>query len=222
MKTLTIIPARGGSKRLPGKNLMELGSQTLLEHSIAFAKANSSYMDAIVVSTDDEAIAKVAESHGVAVVMRPAVLASDTSTTVEALKHVLEQPDYPEVETLILLQPTNPLRPSSLLEDAMETWNSHPLDTLFTCSRMTHKFGSIKNNQFHPENYRYGQRSQDLKPLFYENGLLYICSAKSIKKGIMIDENHYAMVVDHEYASIDIDNQADLDYARYIWQRDNS
>lgn len=222
MKPLTIIPARGGSKRLPGKNLAQLGHCSLLEHSIAFAQANLSYMDDIVVTTDDDAIAQVARNHGVNVVMRPPSIASDTSTTVEALKHVLEQPIYQAVETVILLQPTNPLRPENLLIDAMEIWNASALDTLFTCSPMDHKFGSINNHTFIPENYSYGQRSQDLKPLFYENGLLYISTASSIRNSIMIDKNHYAMIIDHEYARIDIDEECDLEYARYIWQRDNS
>lgn len=221
MKTIAIIPARGGSKRLPGKNLAMLGNLSLLEHSIAFAKANSSYIDRIVLTTDDEAIASVARNHEIDVVRRPKALAEDSSPTIDSLQHVLEQDKYQKVETVILLQPTNPLRPSDLLQHAMGIWENHKLDSLFTCSLMSHKFGTIKNHQFTPQNYSYGQRSQDLKPLFYENGLLYICSALSIKNGAVIDKKHYAMVVDHEYAGIDIDNASDLDYARYIWQRDN-
>lgn len=222
MKPLTIIPARGGSKRLPGKNLAQLGHCNLLEHSIAFAQANLSLMEGIVVSTDDETIAQTARKHGVDVVIRPEHLASDDSTTVDTLKHVLEQEAYKQVESMILLQPTNPLRPVDLLSDAMKIWNARSLDSLFTCSAMRHKFGSIHDHLFEPRNYNYGQRSQDLEPLFYENGLLYISTASSIKKGVMIHENHYAMIIDHEYARIDIDEECDLEYARYIWQRDHA
>ena len=219
METIAIIPARGGSKRLPGKNLAMLGDRNLLEHSIAFAKANSTYIDAIIISTDNDKIADVARKNKVQVVQRPLALSDDRSPTVDALKHVLEQPEYSRVKTVVLLQPTNPLRPESLLDDAMKLWNEKKLDTLFTCSKLEQKFGSIQNNQFTPKNYSFGQRSQDLEPLYFENGLLYISSAESIKKGEMIAINHFSMIVDHEYAVIDIDQAKGLDFARYIWQK---
>jgi N-acylneuraminate cytidylyltransferase len=221
MKTIAIIPARGGSKRLPGKNLAMLGDRNLVEHSIAFAKANSTFVDHIVLSTDDAAIGKLATTHDIDLVERPASLATDTSSTVDVLQHVLSLKHYQGVSTVILLQPTNPLRPKNLLVQAMEVWQTQQLDSLFTCSPMHQKFGTINGHHFKPKNYVYGQRSQDLEPLFYENGLLYVSSAASIKKGQMIDQNHHAMVVDHEYARIDIDHATDLDYARYIWARDN-
>jgi len=221
MKTLAIIPARGGSKRLLGKNLMELGGKSLVEHSIAFAKANSEHIRNIALSTDDPIIAEHARKEGVEVIMRPREISGDHSPTIDALRHILEQLAYATVDTVVVLQPTNPLRPAGLLDEAMNIFNEKKVNSLFTCSPMSHKLGSIKNDKFISRNYSYGQRSQDLEPLYFENGLLYIASADTIRSGKLIDEDHHAMVVDHEYAHIDIDHQEDLDYARYIWQRDN-
>ena len=107
-KTIAIIPARGGSKRLPGKNIMLLDGLPLIAHSLLFAKANSAIIDEIYVSTDDVAIKEIALQYGAKVMDRPSELSGDLQPTVTALKHVLENID--EVENVIVLQPTNPLR----------------------------------------------------------------------------------------------------------------
>jgi N-acylneuraminate cytidylyltransferase len=80
-----------------------------------------------------------------------------------------------------LLQPTNPLRPENLLREAYQVYDENCYDSLFTVTRNNQKFGKIKNNKFVPFNYEIGQRSQDLEPIFFENGLLYITNSKSIK-----------------------------------------
>ena len=108
MKTIVIIPARGGSKRLPQKNIRLLGQIPLLAHSILYAQANSDIVDEIYVSTDDEQIKHVALQFGAKIINRPQSLSGDLEPTVSALKNVLEQIDD-EVENVILLQATNPL-----------------------------------------------------------------------------------------------------------------
>ena len=115
-KTIAIIPARGNSKRLPGKNTKFLGGIPLLAHSIKYAQ-QFSFIDDIYVSTDNLEIKKVAVQFGAKVIDRPAEISGDFEPTVSALKHVLESLTY-EVENVILLQPTNPLRPENLLEKA--------------------------------------------------------------------------------------------------------
>ena len=116
MKTIAIIPARGGSKRLPGKNTKLLGEIPLLAHSILYAKQHN-FIDAVYVSTDDVVIKEIALQYGAIVIDRPQALSGDLEPTVSALKHVLESIDG-VVENVILLQATNPLRPDNFLQDA--------------------------------------------------------------------------------------------------------
>ena len=87
---------------------------------------------------------------------------------------------------------------------------------LFTVSRNHQKFGKIIGHKYHPFNYNIGQRSQDLEPLYFENGLLYITKADLILKDIIISENAYPLEVDHVFAKVDIDTFEDLEYADFI------
>jgi N-acylneuraminate cytidylyltransferase len=217
-KTIVIIPARGGSKRLPNKNILELGSIPLLAHSIIYAKANANYIDAIYVSTDDEAIKNIALQYGAKVIDRPKVLSGEFEPTVTAIQQVLETIDS-EVENVMVLQPTNPLRPKNLIKDCVEKFCSLGSDSLFTVSRNSQKLGKIVKDQFRPFNYEIGQRSQDLEPLYFENGLLYITKAKYIKEGTIISENAFPYEVNHIFATIDIDTQEDFDYAEYLYKK---
>ncbi len=225
MKTIAIIPARGASKRLPNKNSLLLGQIPLIAHSILYAQKNSIIIDEIYVSTNDETIKNVALHYGVKVIERPENLSGDLEPTVSALKHVLESIDF-EVENVVLLQATNPLRPENLLKEAFEIYQEQNCDSLFTVSRNHQKLGKINNNLFIPSNYEIGQRSQDLEPLYFENGLLYISKAKLIKpdeslkdSSKIISENAIPYEVNSIFASVDIDTQEDLDYAEYLIEK---
>lgn len=233
MKTIAIIPARGGSKRLPQKNVLPLGDLPLLVHSIRYALANSEIIDAVYVSTDDVAIKKVALENGAQVIDRPKDISGDLEPTVSALKHVLESIED-EVENVVLLQPTNPLRPERLLKEAFERYCKGNYDSLFTVTRNHQKFGKIIGNTFQPFNYKLGQRSQDLEPLFYENGLLYITKASLIlpldlacpersrrarDDSKIISENAFPFEVNHIFATVDIDTLEDFEYAEYLMDK---
>ncbi len=116
-ETIAIIPAGGGgSKRLPGKNIRLLGDVPLLAHSIRYAQQHS-FIDAVFVSTDCPEIKEVALQFDAKVIDRPQALSGDFEPTVSALPHVLETLNE-VVENVVLLQPTNPLRPENLLADA--------------------------------------------------------------------------------------------------------
>lgn len=223
-KTIAIIPARGGSKRIPEKNIQLFGGIPLLVHSIRYAQANANLIDEIIVSTDDASIKKIALQYGVKVIDRPEELSGDLEPTVTALKHVLQNIDS-DIENVILLQPTNPLRSGNLLKEAFEIYKDGNYDSLFTVSRNHQKLGRIIKNQFQPFNYTIGQRSQDLEPLYFENGLLYISKAKLILDEIIISKNAFPFEVNHIFANIDIDTQDDFKYAEYLFQKfttDNS
>lgn len=214
MKTIAIIPARGNSKRLPNKNIKLLGGIPLVVHSINYAKQND-FIDAIYVTTDDKEIKDVALQHGALVIDRPKELSGDFEPTVTALKHVLESLDN-VIQNVILLQPTNPLRPKHLLTEAFQLFKEKECDSLFTVTRNHQKFGTIKNDEFKPFNYKIGQRSQDLEPLYFENGLLYITKAEHILKNEIITKNTFPLIVNHPFASVDIDTQEDFDYAEFF------
>ena len=218
MKTIAIIPARGGSKRLPQKNLKLLGDIPLLVHSILYAKADKEIIDEIYVSTNDEDIKKIALEFGAKVIDRPENISGDLEPTVSALKNVLQQISD-EVENVVLLQSTNPLRPQNLLREAFDKYQQENYDSLFTVSGNHQKFGKIQDQKFIPYNYEIGQRSQDLEPLFFENGLLYITKASLILDDIIISENAFPFEVNHIFAEVDIDTQDDFDYAEYLYNK---
>ena len=177
-KTIAIIPARGGSKRLPDKNVKILGGIPLFVHSILYAK-NNDFIDGVYVSSDDDRIKKFALQYGAKVIDRPKEISGDLESTVTALKHVLENITE-EVENVVLLQATNPLRPQNLLQEAFAVFQERQVDSLFTVSRNNHKLGKIINYKYIPLNYTVGQRSQDLESLYFENGLLYITKSNVI------------------------------------------
>jgi CMP-N-acetylneuraminic acid synthetase len=218
MKNIVIIPARGGSKRLPHKNTMLLGGIPLLVHTIAYAKKNQDIVNEIYVSTDDPLIKKIALEQGVQVIDRPVDIAGDLEPTITALQHILESIED-EVANVIVLQPTNPLRPENLLTEAFAKFISSQSTSLFTVSRNKHKLGAIVQDRFIPMNYKTGQRSQDLATLYFENGLLYICQAQQIMKGEIINEDSYPYLVKHIFSNVDIDTQDDFDYAEYLFEK---
>ncbi|SDH42466.1 CMP-N-acetylneuraminic acid synthetase [Flavobacterium omnivorum] len=215
MKTIAIIPARGNSKRLPNKNLLLLGGIPLLVHSILFAQRSPSIIDEIYVTTDNAAIKKIALQYGARVIDRPAAISGDFEPTVTAIQHALDS-IAEAVESVVVLQPTNPLRPEKLLKEAFEMFRMNDAESLFTVTRNHQKLGKISNNYFEPYNYKIGQRSQDLEPLYFENGLLYIAQAKLIREGKIFSENSLPYEVNHIFARVDIDIQEDLDYANFL------
>jgi CMP-N-acetylneuraminic acid synthetase len=220
MKNIAIIPARGGSKRIPEKNIQMFGGLPLLAHSIQYAVENSEIIDAIYVSTDDPTIKATALAYGAKVIDRPASLSGDLEPTITALKHVLESIEA-DVENVFLLQPTNPLRPQNLLKEAFEMYQNGNYDSLFTVTRNHQKLGKIDDSKFIPYNYTIGQRSQDLEPLYFENGLLYIAKASLILQDVIISEKAFPLEVNHVFANVDIDMPEDLDYVEYLFRKSN-
>lgn len=216
MKNIAIIPARGGSKRLPNKNILLLDGIPLIAHSIIYAQKNTAIVDAIFVSTDDEKIKEIAIQYGAKVIDRPSELSGDSEPTVSALKHCLEIINDNKIENVILLQPTNPLRPQNLLQEAFEVYTDKNCDSLFTVTRNHQKFGKIVNTEFIPFNYEIGQRSQDLEPIYSENGLLYISKTKAILNDEIITQDAFPYEVNHVFSTVDIDTKEDFDYAAYL------
>jgi len=219
-EVIAIIPARKGSKRLPGKNLLPLGGKPLIVHSIEYAK-NDKNIDKIYVSTDSDEIAEVAISNGALLLKRPEELAQDTTSTISVLTYHLnnELSKYGGNDLVVLLQVTNPLRPKNLLTDALDIINTKNISSLATFTRLNKKYGKITDDKFIPVNYSPGQRMQDIEAQYYENGLLYIAKVGALREGELITEHTYPYITDDIYSHIDIDEEEDLLYAQFIYER---
>jgi len=125
---VAFIPARGGSERIPGKNIRELNGHPLLAYAIAGAK-RARIFDGIYVSTEDPEVAKVAKRYGAEVIDRPEYLAFSTGTDLQWIVHALKC--VPNADECVLLRPTNPFRTAKTILRAWETWvNNQPSDSL--------------------------------------------------------------------------------------------
>ena len=217
-KFVTIIPARGGSKRFPGKNICQFAGIPLIAHSIEFSK-KSPLVSSTFVTTDSLEIKNVALKYGAKIINRPDELGGDFITSAEVMKDAVKQliGQGVDFDYVVLLQPTNPLRPDGILERAVEIIKENGCKSLFAVSRSDRKLGKIINNSFVPWNYHFGQRSQDMEPLFYENGLLYITHRDLILDGKIMDEESFPMEVAHIFGEVDIDTKEDLEYGEYIY-----
>lgn len=220
-KNIVIIPVRGGSKRLPRKNIRLLHGIPLLAHSILFAKLYPEIIDEIYVSTDDADIKEVALEFGAKVIDRPEELAGDLVPTLPVLTDVLHQIGADDIDNVILLQATNPLRSRDLLTRAWKIYTDPELKlkSLFTVSRSFSKLAKIENNKYIPWNYVLGQRSQDLDPLYYENGVLYISSKENILNNVLLDADAYPMILPE--LTVDIDTIEEFEHAEWLFSKLN-
>lgn len=212
-----IIPARANSKRLPGKNMRILGDKPLVEYSIDYALKHFP-KDSIWMNSDSEEIITFSKLKGIKVLVRPDELAEDLSSTVDVLKHHINYFEKHNIncDAIILLQPTNPFRDANLLNEAIKSFEASRRESLATFSLLEKKLGNIENGFFRPSNYIPGQRSQDLKKNYFENGLLYITKCKSILSGKVITDDVYPFVCNTLESSIDIDNLEDFKFAETI------
>lgn len=214
-----IIPARKGSKRFPGKNKTHLAGKPLFQHSIEFALKEGIPANQIWINSDDEELLELAKGFHVNTYRREEALAGDLTSTAAVLRDqvVFFQNKNIACDAVILLQVTNPLRPAELLSKSLEIFNSSDRSSLCTFSRLNKKFGSIDKDYFFPKNYLPGQRMQDLEPLFFENGLLYITKVDLLLQAEkIIGDDVFPMVMDHIYAQVDIDEPDDLILAEYL------
>jgi CMP-N,N'-diacetyllegionaminic acid synthase len=186
-RVLAIIPARGGSKRIPGKNLIPLNGKPLLAYSIEHALAATS-VQRVVVSTDDLEISRVAEIHGAEVVLRPSDISIDTATSesalIHCLDHLLELEEY-EPELVVFLQPTSPIRQPGDIQNAIERLMSKNADSLFSAVPVEGYIWRETPESLSPMNYDgvYRPRRQDLtEQIWEENGSIYIFKPWVLRK----------------------------------------
>jgi len=217
---LAIIPARGGSKRLPRKNALDLCGKPLIAWSIE-AGLNSQYIDRVIVSSDDDEILKISKKFGAETIKRPDDLASDIATTFDAIKHTidnLEKYDY-----IVLLQPTSPLRNEKHIDEAIELLENKNADAVVSVCEMDHS--PLWSNTLPEDNSMsnflrdevLNKRSQDLEKYYRLNGAIYICKTEKLleNKGFFLKDNIFAYTMDRKN-SIDIDEETDFKMANIL------
>lgn len=226
---LGIIPARGGSKGIPGKNIINLGDRPLITYTID-AASGSSCLDDFIVSTDSDEIAEVARRYGASVpFLRPPEFATDLTPTIEAVKHTVSTYEIisgKKVDAVVLLQPTSPFRTSKDIDSGVNIFLSEEAasDSLISCYRADRVHPGIM--------YRYSERSrvrpylegaenstvrrQEFEKLLVRNGALYITSVEYIfKSSRLISDNPLVYVMSY-LRSLNIDELDDLKIARLL------
>lgn len=217
---LAIIPARGGSKRLPRKNILDLCGKPLISWSIE-AALKSKYISKVVVSSDDEEILNISSNFGADIIKRPYELANDTATTFDAIKHTinnLEKYDY-----IVLLQPTSPLRNEKHIDEAIELLEEKQADAIVSVCEMDHS--PLWSNTLPKDGNMRGflreeilnKRSQDLEKYYRLNGAVYICKTDKLleNKSFFLKDNIFAYIMDRK-SSIDIDEEIDFLFAERV------
>lgn len=171
---VAIIPARGGSKGIPGKNLKPVAGKPLLVHSIEHARSAPS-VSRVLVSTDDPSIAAIARNHGAEVIDRPADISGDTASSESALLHALDQLGV-EPEIVVFLQATSPIRESDDVERAITTLRRRNADSLFSACPAHGFIWRNHSNGPAPLNYDpvHRPRRQDAPEDLVENGSIYV------------------------------------------------
>ena len=221
MKIISIIPARGGSKRIPRKNLQPIGGKPMLVHSINAAN-NSKLVQRCVVSTDDQEIISVANEAGAEVIIRPPELSGDIIMPDAAIIHVLDylvKTENYEPDIVVFLQPTSPLRIANDIDAAINLFINESADSLLSVSA-SHAFTwRIENDIAYPLNYDYMDRprTQDAPQDHVENGALYIFKpAIIIKYGQRLGGKIIAYKMS-PLNSVDVDDFNDLKLVDIIY-----
>ncbi len=219
-RLLAVIPARGGSKRLPGKNIRPLGGKPLIAWTLDAAR-DSGVFAHVLVSTDDEAIAEAARRCGADVPwLRPAELASDTASSAHVLRHALSwyEGKHGPVYAVVLLQPTSPFRSPASIRGAVASY-------LAQSEAQRHAVVSVSPAPQHPAwCFRLEstgmqpflgwemllQRSQDLPPAYALNGAVYVLPPQAIRDGApLICPGTQPFVMTDPREALDIDNDDD-------------
>lgn len=219
-----MIPARGGSKGIKNKNIIDLCGKPLISYTIAAAK-KSRYIDSVIVSTDSEKIAEIAVSCGANVpFLRPAALALDTSTTIAAVCHAIQtlKESGDRYDVLILLQPTSPLRTKEDIDGALEKFEREGL-SIASVSKA--KDSPILLRKLTGESQMASLiglpstiRRQDMPPVYRINGSIYINEISSLSENTSFNDNICPYIMEESH-SVDIDDYLDMEIAKYYIER---
>jgi N-acylneuraminate cytidylyltransferase len=211
---IAIIPARGGSQRVPGKNLLPVAGHPLLAHSILQAK-NSKHVQEVYVSTENAEIAEVARHYGATVIDRPVELAGDKASSESALLHVLDErikQGLRDPDIVVFLQCTSPARKPDDIDNALAQLEREKADSLLTACKDLGLFWDTSGAQPHPINYDYRTRKmeQDRQHHFRENGSFFIFRTPVLREGGSRLGGKIVIYEMHPYHSFDINDPHDV------------
>ena len=189
MKILGLIPARGGSKGVPKKNIRLVGNKPLIQYSIEAGK-QSELLDLLIVDTDNDEIASVASLIGVNILQRPSELAQDESSIVDVALRVINHFEQQQIniDILVLLQPTSPIRTGNNVDEAIKMLLDNPeAEAVISVVAMedTHpaRMYKMSGKQLLPLHLELEtKRRQDLEPVYYRNGCIYAIRVDALKK----------------------------------------
>lgn len=211
-KIMAVIPARGGSKGIPGKNIHPLGGKPLIAYTIEQAAAVPE-LDLTVVSTDDDKIAKTAVEWGSAVIKRPAGLAVDEAPTEPTLIDALGQAEtkgWGEFDVVVVLEPTSPLRTPETISRCIKSLIDSGSPSLMTVTETRKNYGRINAGCFAPLIANQPRRRQDRQPLYEESSTVYVCRVPHLlKTGWLMADDWRVEIID-EREAIDINGTNDL------------
>lgn len=226
IQRLAIIPARGGSKGLPRKNLQRLSGKPLIAHTIEAARVARS-LQRIVVSTESPEIAEVGRQYGAEVpFLRPPELAGDETPTLPVLQHVLAKLEATEgctPEIIVVLQPTSPLRRAEDIDRAVDLLERSGADSVVSLCAAEHHpawMKRLEGDRVLPflENAPEYTRRQDMPPVYRLNGAIYISRRRILmQENRILGQDTRGLVMDAE-SSVDIDTLFDLKLADLIMQ----
>ncbi|SFV70617.1 N-Acetylneuraminate cytidylyltransferase [hydrothermal vent metagenome] len=217
---LAIIPARGGSKRLPRKNILDLNGKPLIAHTIK-AGLKSKYIDKVIVSSDDDEILEKSQKYGALTLKRPDKLANDTATTFDTIAHTIENTN--RYDYIVLLQPTSPLRDEKHIDEAIELLETKGADAVVSVCEIEHNplWSNTLDDTLSMRGFLrdevLNRRSQDLDKFYRLNGAIYICKTNKLleEKSFFLKNNIFASIMSRE-CSIDIDEKIDFDIATVL------
>lgn len=222
--TIAVIPARGGSKRLPKKNIKMLAGKPLIRWTIDAALEYGEF-DMVIVSTDSQEIADIAVLAGATIpFLRPAELATDTATTNDVITNIVDwvENHHGKVDRVALLQPTSPLRDASDIRNALSLYDERSALSVISVCELEHPLqycnklpDDLSMNGFLPE--ITNKRSQELESYFRLNGAIYIFDRRfvgSLEK--IYSEGSFAYIMKKEN-SVDIDDTFDFVMAETLF-----
>jgi CMP-N-acetylneuraminic acid synthetase len=213
MSVVAVIPARGGSKGIPGKNLRTVDGLPLVARAVESALA-CEYIDAVYVSTDDPAIAAAARMTGAEVIERPAELATDTATSESALIHALDAMRF-EPDVLVFLQATSPFIDPDDLDDAIGRVLDGPEDVVFAAVETFAFLWTIDGEGVnHDPSTR--PRRQDREPHYRETGAFYVLRTDGFRAARHRFFGIVGLAIVDELTSIEIDTETELALAESI------
>ena len=201
---LGVIPARGGSKGIPQKNIRQVCGKPLIAWTIEAAQ-QSVLMDRWVVSTEDPEIARISRLYGAEILDRPPQLATDTTPTLHVLKHAL---NHVSADIVVLLQPTSPIRSSGLIDRCIRQFQDTQADSLATGFMCKYQEYALDNNL----------RRQDRAGFFYDDGNVYVLRASMVSAGEQFGEKIERVLLDREQ-NIEVDDFFELWLAEKVLER---